>query len=203
MLSDKNILERNKIFATLARTSPVLILFGAFFSCILQPSYSSFYLLVLIVFTSIFNFGLKNLVSKPIYKLSGKNELPLIGMGSRPKGANSCDLTIDGKHASSFGMPSGHSQIIWTVGIYLLCRIINNNYYKANDLGNTMNTLSIMWLVISCTVIFFVMIYVSYSRVYIEGCHTIQQVIIGGLIGSAVGFIAFYFEDSILKIVKI
>ena len=42
-----------------------------------------------------------------------------------------------------------------------------------------------------------VSIYISYSRVYIEGCHTIQQVIVGGTVGILLGFLAFYFEDDI------
>ena len=199
---DKNILERNKIIATLARTSPVLVLFGAFLSCILQPSYNSFYLLALVIITSLFNYGTKYLVVKPIYNLTGKSELPLFGIGSRPKGATSCDVSLEGKVATSFGMPSGHSQIIWTVGIYLLCRLINNYINKKDEFGRTNTILSIIWLIISCLVIMSIMIYVSYSRVYIEGCHTLQQVLIGGLIGATIGFLAFYFEDSIIQTIK-
>lgn len=40
---------------------------------------------------------------------------------------------------------------------------------------------------------------ISYSRVYVEGCHTIQQVIIGGLIGIITGYISHHYYKKLLK----
>ena len=38
---------------------------------------------------------------------------------------------------------------------------------------------------------------VSFSRVYVDKCHTIQQVIMGGLFGILSGIIGFYGYKSI------
>ena len=57
-----------------------------------------------------------------------------------------------------------------------------------------------MFLILSCAIITSAMVYVSYSRVYIEGCHTIQQVIVGGVLGVLTGFLMFYYENDIIRL---
>ena len=57
------------------------------------------------------------------------------------------------------------------------------------------------WSILSCIIVLLVALYISYSRVYIEGCHTIQQVSVGGMLGIATVFIIYYFEDTIIKLV--
>jgi membrane-associated phospholipid phosphatase len=101
-------------------------------------------------------------------------------------------------------MPSGHSQIIWTVGIYIICKIFDKWKNKNNDEINLeyleylyyLNYLDYIWLIIVCFIILS-MVYVSYSRVYIEECHTLQQVIVGSVLGIISGFIIYYFENYI------
>jgi len=199
-----NILERNKLFPNLARSSPKLALVFAIIYCMAEPSNNSFYVLFVVVLTSLLNVLFKYIVAKPLYKLSGTNTLPILGSGSRPPGATSCGTHISGKNATSFGMPSGHSQIAWTMGTYLICRLFNK-MLDNNDTNNTTHhkILFYIWNCISIGIILVSMIYISYSRVYIEGCHTIQQVIIGGMLGSVIGFLAFYFEKSILTGMKL
>jgi membrane-associated phospholipid phosphatase len=46
------------------------------------------------------------------------------------------------------------------------------------------------------------MVYVSYSRVYIDGCHTIQQVIVGGLLGVLIGFLIYYYENDGVNLLR-
>jgi membrane-associated phospholipid phosphatase len=99
-------------------------------------------------------------------------------------------------------MPSGHSQIAWTLGTYFICRLFNKMLNNTNTTTHNQILLYI-WNCISISIILLCMIYISYSRVYIEGCHTIQQVIIGGIIGAVFGFLAFYFEKSILTGMKL
>jgi membrane-associated phospholipid phosphatase len=36
----------------------------------------------------------------------------------------------------------------------------------------------------------------SYSRVYVEGCHTIQQVIVGAILGIIIGITGGYFKTK-------
>lgn len=194
--------RRLETFPTLARTSPVLLKIIMVLYAMMMPSFNSFYLVILVILTTLFNAFLKIAVMKPLYKLSGGNDLFLLGTGSRPSGAMSCKFALDGKKATSFGMPSGHSQIAWTIGTYLICRLINRFIDNIKNNNNTKMTTLILddiWIFISIVIILGVMIFISYSRVYIEGCHTIQQISVGGIIGLVIGFIAFYFEDNIKR----
>lgn len=196
------ILQRNKLFPTLARSTPTLVIIFAFLNCMLEPTNNAFYVLGVVLLSFILNIIFKYIVAKPIYKLCRTNDLPVLGIGSRPPGATSCGTYINGKLSTSFGMPSGHSQIAWTIGTYLICRLINK-MVDDNYITTSNKILLYIWNCISISIIILSMIYISYSRVYIEGCHTIQQVIAGSIIGGVYGFLAFYFEKSILTGMKL
>ena len=196
-MTSQNLKVRNELLPTLARTSPSIIPIGILLYCLSDPSYHSFYIMGLFVINFVLNPVLKNFIVKPIYKLTGKTEFPIFGIGNRPEGATSCSLSLDNIKSTSFGMPSGHSQIIWSIGTYLLCRAINNINNKLNS--TTWSVLSYIWSIIYCILLLSVMIYVPYSRVYIEGCHTLQQVIVGGIIGAGFGILAFFMEDTIIN----
>ena len=193
--------RRLQTLPTLARTSPISLTLIMILYAMLLPGFNSFYLVILVLLTNGFNAFLKYAVMKPLYKWTGGNDLFLLGIGSRPAGAKSCQFSIDGKKATSFGMPSGHSQIAWTMGTYLICRLINRFINNVNQNSKHSNDATIIldniWIFISIGLILAVMIYISYSRVYIEGCHTIQQVSLGGIVGVVLGFLAFYFENDI------
>jgi membrane-associated phospholipid phosphatase len=198
--------RRLETFPTLARTSPVILQIIMILYAMMVPGFNSFYLVILVILTTLFNAFLKYAVMKPLYKWLGSNDLFLLGSGSRPSGAMSCKFALDGKKATSFGMPSGHSQIAWTIGTYLICRLINRFIDNVNQNSKQNNNTKLaslilddIWIFISIGVILGIMIFISYSRVYIEGCHTIQQVSIGGIIGLILGIIAFYFEDDIKR----
>ena len=62
---------------------------------------------------------------KPIYKWSGKDNIFLLGSGSRPFGATSCGFSLNTLKSHTYGMPSGHSQIAWTISIYFICKLID------------------------------------------------------------------------------
>ncbi len=198
---------RFKVLPTLARTSPLTLTILMLIYAMMIPGFNSFYLLFLVLLTNGFNAFLKYGVMKPLYKLSGGNDIFLLGIGSRPSGAMSCQFSIDGKKATSFGMPSGHSQIAWTIVSYLICKLVKrfidnlNLNQKQNNNKTTLATIILdnIWIFISMGIILASGIYISYSRVYIDGCHTIQQVSVGGIVGSVLGFLAFYFEDDIKR----
>ena len=131
--------QRLKTLPTLARTSPVSLTLIMILYAMMLPGFNSFYLVILVLLTNGFNAFLKYAVMKPLYKWSGGNDLFLLGSGSRPSGAMSCHFAIDGKKATSFGMPSGHSQIAWTIGTYLMCRLINRFIDNVNQNSNQRN----------------------------------------------------------------
>jgi len=195
--------NRQELFPTIARTSPVIFSLLTIINCIVYPSYNSFYIFIMYFATIFSNTIFKNLIFKPLYKVFNISNNNFLGLGNRPKGANGCAFTLDNKISTSFGMPSGHSQIAWTVAIYILCRIINNLINnKYSNTNNSIKILNYLWFITSCILILWIAFYISYSRVYIEGCHTIQQVIVGGVIGGIGGIIIYYNEYNIKLFVK-
>ena len=96
------------------------------------------------------NFLLKYLIFKPLYKLFNTSKLSFLGLGSRPAGANSCKFTLDKKADTSFGMPSGHSQIAWTVSTYIICKLIYNMLNnKYNDKDTIIKVRNYIWFFVS------------------------------------------------------
>ena len=93
--------------------------------------------------------------------------------GLRPKGAKNCGCFLDlnniNKLATSYGMPSGHTQNIFFIATFLSCYF--NSFYKT----------IILYLIAS---------YGGYLRIKFN-CHTQLQVFIGGIIGIILGYI-FY-----------
>ena len=125
-------------------------------------------------------------------QLFGKQDIPLIGKGIRPKGAKNCCSfkPCNPIYPKSYGMPSGHSQsagFFSTLGVMILLE--NNN--KNNN-----------FITIFGSFIFIItMLFVMYSRVLIK-CHTIEQTIMGSLIGILVAFLLFKYKNKIKKELK-
>jgi membrane-associated phospholipid phosphatase len=196
-----NLNKRVEFYATISRTTPALFFYLTILNCIISPSYNSFYLFITYCLVVCSNFIFKDLIIKPIYKLLNKTSLPILGIGSRPSKAESCALILDGITATSFGMPSGHSQIAWSVATYILYKIINN-WYKNKKENKIITVFGYIWLILSCIIVLMSAIYISYSRVYIEGCHTIQQVTVGGILGVICGFLVAYYENDALNLMS-
>ena len=195
--------NRKNLLSTLSRTSPLLFLIILLFNCILAPSYEAFYLFVIYILLVLSNWVIKHIIVKPLYNLFNKTKLPILGLGYRPSNASSCQFTLDNKYATSFGMPSGHSQVAWTLSTYIIAKIITN-WKNSNKDNKTITGFGYIWLVLSCLLVLAAAVYISYSRVYIEGCHTLEQVTVGGLLGILCGFLIYYFEDdAILLLSKI
>ena len=195
--------QDTNVFHMLSRTSPGLFLFLLLVNCILLPSYKSFYLLIMFIIVTISNWIAKSIIFQPLYYLLGKKKLPILGLGERPNGANDCDFTMNGLFLKTFGMPSGHSQIAWTIATYIICKISIIMYNKKYYINENLDCIwFILPLIILAIIVLCIALYISYSRVYVECCHTIQQVIVGGLIGIVSGFLIYYFEDYIISIMK-
>lgn len=204
--------NRTKTMWNVIRATPstYLVFVSAFF--LLKPSKLSLYLLIsygaILVSSKIFK-----KISERFYDITvGKNNpIWLLGLGRRPDGATDCAsfLKFDKTPAMSFGMPSGHSMTTWTVVTYLLLCLyeythsnnidINNKNSILNDFTNnkTINNTYIFLLVV-ILISFATM--VSYSRVPIENCHTIQQVIVGGIIGIVMGCLIYFVQRKVLDI---
>jgi membrane-associated phospholipid phosphatase len=118
------------------------------------------------------------LLFRNIYSFSKHDTLPLLGSGKRPHdGYDFWGFQYLSKNLVddvSYGMPSGHSLFAWMVSSYLILNITKLDQYPYKHL-------KIILLIILA-------ISVSLSR-YISNCHTIQQLIIGAIIGSLLGFL--------------
>lgn len=205
--------KRQELYPTLSRTSPVIFFYITLLNCIINPAYNSFYLFICYCSILGSNWIIKHLFVKPIYELLDRTSLPILGIGSRPPKANGCQFNLDDILSTDYGMPSGHSQMAWAIATYIISKIIKQWYNSVNDSdkksdknsdtnNKVITTFGYIWLILSCILVLGVATYISYSRVYIEGCHTIQQVIVGGLIGIVSGFLIYYFEKDAVNLMS-
>ena len=115
-------------------------------------------------------------------------ELPIIGRISRPTGANNCGCFYKNPDnlATSSGMPSGHSILAGFTSIFLYYYLINK--YKIDKRYYTV----IFILCLSFT------LYTMYTRVLFN-CHTIQQTVIGAIIGMIYGYYWYIFINKLIN----
>ena len=162
----------------LARAFTVIVPATSILLGILFRQNIGIYFGLFIILMDVINRGIKNGL-KQLY--GDHEELALLGRGARPEGAKHCgsfvDVDSDGR-PSSFGMPSGHAQVAFITGIFW-------TLYLHNKYGlDTQNVFSMILLWSIC-------LGIPYSRVYFR-CHTVQQVIVGGLLGLLFGSIGYY-----------
>lgn len=124
------------------------------------------------------------------HKIYKNRKIPLFGSGLRPEGAANCGFFYD-KHESkykglSYGFPSGHSQSAAFISFYLYF-FVHKKYYKTNKL---------IYIILT-TILILLMVITMLSRIYVENCHTIGQVIAGALIGAIIAYIYYYIAHII------
>ena len=123
----------------------------------------------------LFGEGLNHLL-KLIIKLIAPN-YPLFQRPNPPEWGCSCFPWV--KTDTSFGMPSGHSQISLFTSTFWIMYLLEN--YPLN----WKNGLSILLLI-------FWGLYVPYTRIS-TGCHNFIQVLVGSLIGIIFGYLSYIF----------
>ena len=145
---------------------------------------SLLFLVVLIIGSSMIN----SKFTKPLV-LQVCKYFTLETLALRPKGANNCGPFIDENRpklsSTSYGMPSGHSLESMTISVFLIMYI-----HKHHTAGLRKYALIIIILLIGLGV--------CISRVVL-GCHTILQIIIGGLLGSIIGYYGFILWETTLQ----
>lgn len=143
----------------------------------------------------VLNIILKYNIFKPFYHMFGRFKnggyyLPLLGRGDRPLGAKHCnwfdncgecknDLPLN-----SFGMPSGHSQFIMYSSTFLIAYL----YFKYFKTKKYSLIKSYFYPIV--TFIAVLSICAVYTRITLK-CHTIQHVLLGGMIGIKIGLLYF------------
>lgn len=171
----------------LARAYPLITITAMLLNYLITNNIEFFMLSGALVINDIINFMLKYFIAKPIL---GDKKYFLMGSGSRPKGAKNCSLFVE-KNASfskSYGMPSGHSQNAAFFSTYAIMGILNNPLISNKY--------------IFVTIFIFLAFSVMYSRVYLK-CHTIQQIIVGGVLGIILGLQYYNNKDYIKNVLKL
>ena len=104
------------------RASPIFIIITSAIMYALFQIKFALYFTVYILIVDILSHLLK-IIFKHIYTYFNKDILPILGLGKRPKGAKYTSCFIDEENlqgiSKSFGMPSGHSIISITTGIFI------------------------------------------------------------------------------------
>jgi membrane-associated phospholipid phosphatase len=163
----------------------------------------NYYLILMSVFgviNGVLNFGFKR-AFEFLYNKLNVDTLPILGRGQRPVGFKNCSdvPTCEKIHSAfAFGMPSGHSQTAWFIFIYLVLYLNDTINEKKQDLTNSRKTYYNLWLGFSIVIGLIISIYISYSRVAV-GCHTIQQVTLGGILGLIFGSVSYFISKVIIN----
>ena len=109
----------------------------------------------------------------------GKTKYNVVGYGKRPNGAKNCGVFKDDKKAISYGIPSGHSQSAMACPSYILF----------NHMYDNVNVIILLYILGAC---------VMASRVYFN-CHTVQQVLVGGLFGVLFAYIFTMYKEMLIQ----
>jgi len=174
-----------KLFLHLAKFVPILIILASFSFGLMFFNIKGLIFAGLALLCNIINFFFKNYFFKPIYYSMQKSTLPFLGLGERPHDHPRLDMLENYySEAVSFGMPSGHSQSVLFFATFWIMYILIEFKDKKSNNDIIYKCSSIIYLMI-------VSIVVMYNRYYYR-YHTIEQIMVGGVIRIGLGVLAFY-----------
>jgi membrane-associated phospholipid phosphatase len=178
-----------KYLLNIARAFDIIIIFVLYFSYFLTLNID-----FLIFFIGLFlNHKLNDFLKHSVFlQIFGRKDIPLLGKGIRPQGAKHCCSfkPCNPIYPKSYGMPSGHSQGAGFFSMLVILFLLENR-----NKNNSFIT------IFGCFISIITMLFIMYSRVLIK-CHTIQQTIIGSLIGILFAFLLFKYKSTIKKKLK-
>uniref|UniRef100_A0A8C7LZ68 Dolichyldiphosphatase n=1 Tax=Oncorhynchus mykiss TaxID=8022 RepID=A0A8C7LZ68_ONCMY len=114
------------------------------------------------------------------------------GVTQLPAGSLNEDRTPHTTLTTEYGMPSSHSQFIWFFVVYFFLFL----YLRMHQTNNA-RCVELLWRHILSITLLGVALSVSYSRVYLL-YHTWSQVFYGGVAGSTIGVVWFFFTQEVL-----
>ncbi len=162
----------------LAKSSPyVIYVCGFLVSLISGNPLGIIFSFFSIIFAGALNFILKIFFSKIApYKLSWMRPNPPI------EGCQIFPIMI-GPDLSSWGMPSGHSQIISFATSFWILYLWRKSKTKS------------IWIMINTFIMIGLSALIMYSRI-IGGCHNLEQIIIGCIFGVIVGISCYFILEK-------
>lgn len=160
---------------TILRMLPALVMAGSLMYGLATSQMAFVFIAAFTVLSDAFVKALKHYAFKPLYARVGKDALPMLGRGTRPDGATNCGFFPNAsKPATSFGMPSGHSMDSCIMATFWCLYVAYETDWSHPHKVWACAGFSVMALL------------VAQSR-HRLGCHTVQQIVVGGLIGIVLG----------------
>jgi membrane-associated phospholipid phosphatase len=177
-----NLLDRQSPFWNSVRATPVLIPFAGVIMMLMSPSVMAGGFTIGAIATSPLNALLKMLFRWMHYQINGDyTGSTFLGQGPRPAGAKGTGVFLNHplNKGNTWGMPSGHSQLAWYVVGFLIGYLFIWRPYQFTTAHKVVATLAVTLMALV----------VSFSRVWVDGVHTIGQVLVGGVIGLMLGLV--------------
>ena len=130
-------IARQSTFWSLIRSTPISLLGTLILINIIYPTEPNLIFLILYLVTFGSN-AIFKYIAQLIYRWLGTDYIPFIGQGTRPSGAYGCSsfISVPLIPATSFGMPSGHSQLGWFFAVYACLSIINLPLNAYSNISN-------------------------------------------------------------------
>jgi len=158
----------------IARSSPYTIyLSGLLVSIVTGKPLGAIFSLCAIIFGDGLNFILKF-----IFKKIGPNKTSWM-RPSPPSDGCGIFSTCNAQGSHTWGMPSGHSQIISFAASFWILYL----WRKSRT--------SLAWSIIGTIIISILAILIMYSRIA-EGCHNLEQILVGSLFGTILGASCYF-----------
>lgn len=182
---------RNDEIRNILRQSPRIIAGAGALTFLVSGKLIALRFTLYVILTEFINLFLKKLSGILIKDKSFVN---------RPKGNNNgCGVYQDCRLKNAgdqVGMPSGHSMIAGMAYTFWMLKMWNSSSDNSNNNLGVLN-LSVKITRTIILTLLFIMILISRSKL-VEGCHTIPQIIIGGLSGILLGG-GFYLIDGLFQ----
>ena len=156
---------------------PVLVILFTFILVIKLKDFQTSMFFCLMFITVLIYRVLKNIFEF----LMGNKTWPILGKGTRPfPRVGDCGLGGLKYICKDYGMPSGHVLYAAIFSSYWIARLFNTPY----------KMLTILFLS-------FITLFVMYSRVVWAKAHTWQQVVVGAIFGSLIGWHYYGFVNNL------
>ena len=180
------------------RAFPLTMPLGCFLFGLIFQNKLALYFAINFYIADLISHGLK-ITFKQLYKLLNTDILPILGSYKRPKDAKYCGCFISEDNlkgiSTSTGLPSGHSLLAGFTTIFFILFLLDK--YSITSFKQLLVVPNYK-IIISLFTVIMIGVSICYSRIYLK-CHTINQVIVGSLIGGLLGYGSYKLYNKYIK----
>jgi membrane-associated phospholipid phosphatase len=171
-------IKTNKMLKPILTTLPSTVIQSVILAFIMTNDLRYLYFLIPMFSQELLNKGLKKIFNKPRPNSSGGILTVLKSGNEVPYG---CHVYPTGTYSVSSGMPSGHAQTSWFAATFWILFLMGKNRSQ--------------W--VSMSLLMLLATAVCVQRVHAK-CHSLSQVIVGGLFGILFGIISYLLCNKFL-----